>query len=68
MPEAEGQKGSAAAACPRCSSTDIAPINAPAPDEGGSLTADVTPPATDPPNMRCNACGHAWWVPRATRG
>ena len=36
-------------------------------DEGRRLTADVTPPETDPPNMVCDNCGHTWWVPDAGR-
>jgi hypothetical protein len=32
------------------------------------FTADVTAPAPDPPNMRCENCGHAWWLaPRAPK-
>jgi len=51
------------AKCPRCSSDDIEPIRVETVDEGDALTADVAPPAADPPNMRCNACGHTWWAP-----
>jgi hypothetical protein len=38
-------------------------------DPGGDeLTADVSPPAADPPNMRCESCGHTWWLaPRAAK-
>ena len=52
--------------CPRCSSEDIEQIRADVLDEGDALTADVTPPVADPPNMRCNACGHTWWAPDAS--
>jgi uncharacterized Zn finger protein len=55
--------------CPRCSSDRIAPIATRWHDPGGDeLTADVAPPSGDPPNMRCEKCGHVWWLaPRAAK-
>ena len=55
--------------CPRCSSDRIGPIASRAHDAGGDeLTADVAPPSPDPPNMRCESCGHTWWLaPRAAK-
>lgn len=65
MPETGGRKDPAAT-CPRCSSEEIERIKPPARDEGARLTADITPPAADPPNMVCDNCGHTWWVPDAS--
>jgi DNA-directed RNA polymerase subunit RPC12/RpoP len=48
--------------CPRCSSDRIVPIDAARDDPGADeLSADAPTPDADPPNMRCEACGHRWW-------
>jgi hypothetical protein len=53
--------------CPRCASDRILPIDVAHPDPGADeLSADAPVPGADPPNMRCEACGHRWWrAPRA---
>ncbi len=53
--------------CPRCSSDRVAPIDVAREDpRADELSADAPIPHTDPPNMRCEACGHRWWrAPRA---
>ena len=51
--------------CPMCASADIVPMDpgaAPADAGDDDLSVDVTPPRAEPPNMRCNNCGHTWWV------
>jgi hypothetical protein len=49
--------------CPRCSSERITSLPARSRDAGANeLTADVAAPAADPPNMRCDNCGHTWWL------
>jgi hypothetical protein len=56
--------------CPRCSSNRIAPMPSRARGDttANDFTADVSAPAPDPPNMRCENCGHTWWLaPRAAK-
>ncbi len=48
--------------CPKCSSDHVVPIDAARQDPmADELSADAPLPAKDPPNMRCEACGHRWW-------
>jgi hypothetical protein len=50
--------------CPRCSSDRIVEIDAAGPGDpqADQLSADApSQPGADPPNMRCEACGHRWW-------
>jgi DNA-directed RNA polymerase subunit RPC12/RpoP len=48
--------------CPQCSSERVVPFGSARGDSSADeLTADAAPPAADPPNMRCEACGHRWW-------
>jgi hypothetical protein len=55
--------------CPICSSESIVPIDAVDEDaEADELTADVGPLRAEPPNTRCESCGHTWWLaPRAPK-
>jgi hypothetical protein len=56
--------------CPRCSSERIVPLPAGAwvDATANDFTADVTAPAPDPPNTRCENCRHEWWLaPRAPK-
>lgn len=55
--------------CPKCSSGRIVAFDAARADPlADKLTADAAPPVADPPNMRCESCGHTWWLaPRAPK-
>jgi hypothetical protein len=54
--------------CPNCASAYIERMpSAPPRDAGEQLSVDAAPAGKDPPNMRCNACGHTWWVPVSGR-
>lgn len=51
--------------CPRCGSGDIRALRtgeAPADERADNLTADADREPAEPPNTRCDACGHAWWL------
>jgi hypothetical protein len=50
--------------CPRCASNYIERMPAGAPRAtDDQLSADAAAMSHEPPNIRCNACGHTWWVP-----
>ena len=52
----------ASAVCPLCSSERVIAIASARGDSSADeLTVDAAPPAADPPNMRCEACGQRWW-------
>jgi hypothetical protein len=61
--------GAGTLTCPACASADIAPLDPADPSEEAAdeLMVDAAPPRAEPPNMRCNVCGHLWWAPDASK-